>query len=186
MKKTTVFITLIAAFTLILSACGGGTKYEPEAINEETDVCEVCGMMVPNNQHATQIVLTDGKSLKFDDLGCLHEWKEDNDNDKIGAEFVRDYNTEEWIELKDATFVYHEEFMTPMAYGVYSFKDKADAEALIEEEGKGELLDAEALSNHKWEMNKEMMDHGDHGDHDEHDNHDDHDDDEDHDEHDVE
>src|SRR5699024_1834592 len=123
-------------------------------------------MMVPDNQHATQIVTTVGKGLKFDDIGCLHEWKEDQGEDEIGAEFVRDYNTEEWIEVIDVTFAFHEDFMTPMAYGVYSFKDKADAEQLVAEEGKGEVLNPNALASHDWEMN---MDHDDHHDHDDHD-----------------
>lgn len=153
------------------------SEYEPEEINEETDVCDVCAMAVPDNQHATQIVLQNDKSLKFDDLGCLYEWKDENGEDDIGAEFVRDFHSEEWIQIKDTTFVYDEEIETPMAYGVISFKDKAEAEKYIEDEGKGEILDAAALADHEWKMNKEMMDHGDHDDHDDmdHDDHDDHD-----------
>lgn len=159
MKKRYFLGMIMSTFLLVLAACGSGESYEAEAINENTDVCDVCAMMVPDNQHATQIVTTDGKVLKFDDIGCLHEWKENQGEDEIGAEFVRDFNTEEWIELKDATFAYHEDFMTPMAYGVYSFKDKSDAEQLIEEEGKGELLNPDTLASHEWEMN---MDHDDH------------------------
>lgn len=164
MKNSKLILMIIAAFTLVLAACGSddAKEYEPEAINEDTDVCEVCAMTVHDDQHATQIITTDEKSLKFDDLGCLYEWKDENDADKIGAEFVRDYNTEAWVQIKDATFVYHEDFQTPMAYGVYSFADKADAEALIEKEGKGDLLTASDLDNHEWVMNKEMMEgHGD-------------------------
>src|SRR5699024_11479013 len=58
---------------------------------------------------------------------------------------------------------------------VYSFADKEDAEALVDEEGKGEIMEPSDLDNHHWEANEEMMDHGD--DHDDHDGHgdDDHD-----------
>lgn len=194
MKNSKLILLIMAAFTLILAACGGNDakNYEPEAINEETDTCEVCGMVVADNEHATQIITKDEKSLKFDDLGCLYEWKDENDEDDIGAEFVRDFNSSKWVQIKDATFVYHEDFETPMAYGVYSFADKADAEALIKDEGKGELLDADALAKHEWKMNMDNMEgHGEHGDDmDEHDDHAEHGDDmheeENHDEHDKE
>lgn len=159
-KKSHIFIMLIVAFSIVISACGT-KEYQAEDIDEDTDTCEVCNMVVPDNEHATQIVLENEKVLKFDDLGCLYEWKSENGAEDIGAEFVRDYHTEEWIEIKDATFVYDEEFMTPMAYGVYSFADKEDAEALVDEEGKGELMEPSDLDNHHWKANKEMMDHGD-------------------------
>ncbi len=152
--------------------------YEPEPI-KDTDVCELCAMAVPDNQHATQIVLTNERSIKFDDIGCMIKWMKENGDEEVGMAFVRDYNTEEWFDVNEGTFVYHEEIMTPMAYGVISFKDANDAEAFIEEFGKGEILTRSDLDNHEWKMNKEMMEkmkeeHGhDHDDH-EHD-HDDHD-----------
>lgn len=183
MKKSRIFLMILITLTFVISACGSD-KYEAEAIDEEKDTCDVCSMAVPDNQHATQIVLEDGKVLKFDDLGCLFKWKDENGEDKIGAEFVRDYNSEEWLEIKDATFAYDSEFETPMAYGVYSFQDKADAEELIDKEGKGELMTADELAEHKWEMNMDMMDHGDHDEHDEHEDDNDHDEHDDHEEHD--
>lgn len=212
MKKSNVFLVVLAALMLVLAACGGDAGsdkdatdgkdtnqevaendatddkvYTPEDI-KDTDVCEVCAMSVPDNQHATQIILKNEKSLKFDDLGCLHEWKDENGEDDIGAEFVRDFHTEEWIEIKDATFVYDEEIETPMAYGVISFKNADEAEAYIDEHGKGVVMDAAALASHEWKMNMDMMNHDghDHGDDDGHDHHGDHDEHGDHDDHDEE
>lgn len=197
-KRFSLFLVILASLTLILAACGGDKNttedeatdanedvenvdeteedlaFKPEDINEDTDVCEVCAMAVPNNQHATQIVLQNEKSLKFDDLGCLYEWKSENGEDDIGAEFVRDFHTEEWIQIKDATFVYDEEIETPMAYGVISFKSEDEAKTYVEDEGKGEIMDATALSDHEWKMNKEMMDHGDHDGHGDDEEHSDH------------
>lgn len=187
MKKRNIFLLMLIFLLTVLAACGNDSTngedasnngeaeelaYTPEDI-QETDVCEVCAMAVPDDEHATQIVLTNDRALKFDDIGCLHQWKEENGEDDIGAEFVRDYHTEEWIQLKDATFVYDEEIMTPMAYGIISFKDSKDAEAYIETEGLGEILDVNDLASHHWERNMDMMDHHDH-DHDHH--HDDNDD----------
>lgn len=174
-----LFVTLLV-FTLMLTACGENGEsenttepaendvneltYEPEDINPDTDVCDICAMAVADEQYATQIVLENDRTLKFDDLGCLYEWLEENGTDEVGAKFVRDFNTKEWIQLEEATYVFDEAIETPMAYGVISFKNSEDAEQYVEDNGLGEILNESDLADHKWEM----MDH----DHDEHDDHD--------------
>lgn len=209
MKNKLFLFTIFASILFIFAACGGedtstnndnttdetettqsadveetAEVYEPEEI-KDTDVCEVCAMAVPNNEHATQMVLKNHRSLKFDDLGCLYKWVEQNGEDEIGKAFVRDFHTEEWLDINDATFVYHEEIPTPMAYGVISFKDASEAEAYVEEFGKGTIMTKNELDQHEWKMNKEMMMGHDHDhDHDDHDGHDHDDDEHNHDEHD--
>ena len=193
MKKFNIII-IFAALTILLAAGGNDDAanettdpnaedtevteetvdlaYEPDAIDPDTDVCEVCAMAVADDQYATQIVLENDRSLKFDDLGCLYGWIEENGKDDIGAAFVRDFHSEEWILLEDATYVFDEEIETPMAYGIISFENAEDAESYMEEHGLGELLTAEDLDDHKWEMMKHDHDHGDEEE-DDHGNHDD-------------
>lgn len=191
MKNKLLLLAIFTSIILIFSACGGGDQatddsltdetettestestlaYEPEDV-KDTDVCEVCAMAVPNNEHATQIVLTNERSIKFDDIGCMFKWINENGEDEIGTAFVRDYNSQEWFDLNEATFVYHEEIETPMAYGVISFINESDADAFVEEFGKGDILKRNDLNNHEWKMNKEMMGHGHDHDH-EHEDHD--------------
>lgn len=202
-------LILFAAMILVLAACGSDDNgeadstadkddsagemivYKPEAINPDVDVCEVCAMAVADDQFATQIVLKNKRALKFDDIGCMYRWINENGEDDIGAKFVRDYHTEEWMAVEEAVFVYDEQIETPMAYGMISFKDVADAEAFIEENGYGKLLTAADLMVHEWKMmmhdhhgHDDMGDHDDHGEHDDHDDHGEHD--ENHDEHDDE
>ena len=184
MKKFNLFVCL-AIFTMILAACGGNDEtnsdssemvdsdetaeleFEPEDIDPDSDVCEICAMAIADDQHATQIILKNDRSLKFDDLGCMYEWIEENGQDDIGAKFVRDFNTEEWVLLEDATYVFDEDIDTPMAYGIISFEDKADAESYIEENDHGEIVTVDDLEDHKWEMMDHDHDH-DHHDHDDH------------------
>lgn len=187
MKNRIFLVTVLAALLLALAACSGDnndatedkntdeaatteTAYEPEDV-KDTDVCEVCAMAVPNNEHATQIVLTNERSLKFDDIGCMYEWIEENGEEDIGTAFVRDFNSEEWFDFNEATFVFDESIETPMAYGIISFIEESEAEQFIDEFGTGELLDRADLTNHEWKMYKDMDGH----DHDEHD-HEEHDD----------
>src|SRR5690625_764561 len=181
MKKFSLFLIVTVCFVFLVVACSSNDKenkdvnsgksnevdalkYEPEDIDPETDVCEVCAMAVADDRHATQIILKNDRALKFDDLGCLYAWIEENGEEDIGAKFVRDYHTEEWILLEEATYVFGEQIETPMAYGIISFKDKSDAKEYMEEKSYGELLSSEELADHKWEMMDHDHDHHDHGD----------------------
>lgn len=180
MKRFSLFSLMFLFSTLILVACSNDdagessegsasdngseivekTQYQPADIDPDVDTCDVCGMAIADDEHATQIILTNDRSLKFDDIGDMFVWIEENGEEDIGAKFVRDFHTKEWLELEDASFVYDEEIMTPMGFGVISFKESEEAEQYIEESGLGQLLDVADLYEHEWEMSDH--DHEDH------------------------
>ncbi|GIP34401.1 nitrous oxide reductase accessory protein NosL [Paenibacillus sp. J2TS4] len=156
MKKMMLLI-LSSLVVLVAAGCGKKEDYKPVAINEGVDRCEVCNMLIEDDHNATQLILKDGKPLKFDDLGDLFVWTKEHGLDEVGQRFVRDYHSLEWLKLEEAYYVYDKTFQTPMAFGVYSFKDKASAEKFIEEQGKGTLMSASELDSHSWEPNMDMM-----------------------------
>ncbi len=147
---------MVSLMLLVVSACGSTVK--PRAINEKTDVCEVCNMAVMDNQFATQIVLENKQSLVFDDIGCMYRWINENKDEKIAGSFVRDYHDKEWIEREKAMYVYDEKIETPMSYHVVSFKNKKEAEDFAEKYDT-KVLSFDDLHDHEWKMNKA---HGDH------------------------
>jgi copper chaperone NosL len=154
-RKPTVYLAIIVLVTvLFLQACG--IEYQAQAINEETDRCTVCNMAVNDDAHATQIATVDGKTLKFDDIGCMYKWMSENDPKQIGMAFVRDFHDLSWLNYEEATYVYDATFKTPMAYGVLSFKDSKSAQLYVKEQGKGKVWSAEELKNHDWKVNREM------------------------------
>lgn len=155
---------LVVAMTvmLLLTGCGANDKPAAAAINPEADVCAHCNMAVPDNEHATQMILADGTVLKFDDIGCLIKHQDENELD-IAVSYVRDANTKEWIELEQATFLYDETIQTPMGYGILSFKDKAAAEAKQKEYPNGVIMGIADLKNHHWKRNMEHMKMNGHG-----------------------
>ncbi|WP_051236823.1 nitrous oxide reductase accessory protein NosL [Paenibacillus pinihumi] len=159
MRKSMGILLVLAGMMVLLAACGG-EKYEPHAINEATDVCAICKMAIKDDQYATQIVTKDGQSLKFDDIGCLNTWKKENGTDNIGAAFVRDYNSKQWLRYEKAYYAYDASYKTPMAYGIVSFEKEADAKAFIDGQGKGTLMTADELASHSWAVNRDMMDMG--------------------------
>lgn len=161
--KTSLKTVMVLLFgVLLLTACG--KKYEALPINEDVDICAICKMQVKDDAYATQLTTKYGKNYKFDDIGCMNQWKEENGTDNIGMDFVRDYNDKEWIEYSKATYVYDASLRTPMAYGILNFKDKQSAEAFVTEQGVGTIMTAEDLASHDWKQNTEMMEMmGDHG-----------------------
>lgn len=160
MKRWTLLSAVVMVVLVMLAGCGKD-KYPPVAINEEVDRCEICNMAIKDDAYATQIITAEGRSLKFDDLGCLNQWRVENGTDQIAATYVRDYNSLEWVKYDKAYYVYDASIQTPMAYGILSFEQQADAESYIQEHGAGTLFTAEQLATHTWAVNKDMM--GSHG-----------------------
>ncbi|MCK6073527.1 nitrous oxide reductase accessory protein NosL [Paenibacillus silvae] len=155
MNKRWILAMVLLLGTVMLTACG--QKYAAVPINEEVDICAICNMQVKDDAFATQLTTKDGKNYKFDDVGCMNEWKKQNGTDNIGMDYVRDYNDKEWIEFSKATYVYDASLKTPMAYGVLNFKDKASAEAFVAEQGVGTIMTADELASHDWTQNMDNM-----------------------------
>ncbi|WP_416826603.1 nitrous oxide reductase accessory protein NosL [Ectobacillus polymachus] len=155
MKKGFISVVLLLVILTITTACGK-QEVKPTAVDEKNDKCANCNMAVMNDQFATEVILENGKTMKFDDIGCMYKWLNKNNGEKIQAKFVRDYNSKEWVSSDKATYVYDASIKTPMAYNVISFQNKNDAESYLKT-NKGQLLTYQDLNNHSWEMNKEMM-----------------------------
>lgn len=149
MKWTTI-IGVIVGVSLFMIGCGK-QEAQPVDIAEGVDKCDVCHMHVANDQHATELVLQDGKALKFDDIGCMHTWVKEHGAEQVDTQFVRDYYTAEWLKADQATFAYDKTYKTPMGYGIYSFQDKAAAEAFVSEQTTGVVMNADSLNSHTWE-----------------------------------
>jgi copper chaperone NosL len=149
---------IVMTISMLMGGCGK-QEAKPVDIVEGVDKCDVCHMNVANDHNATEIVLQDGKVLKFDDIGCMYRWTKEHDKEQVEARFVRDYLSKEWVKSDQATYVYDKTFKTPMGYGVYSFKDKAAAEAFVKEQKTGSVMSVQDLDNHTWEssMKKHMQ-----------------------------
>ncbi|MCR8645478.1 nitrous oxide reductase accessory protein NosL [Paenibacillus sp. N1-5-1-14] len=157
MKKS-LFVMLSLMITFLLITGCGKEKAAAVAVNEAADKCAICNMQVKDDAFAVQLTTKDGKNYKFDDIGCMNEWAKKNAADSVEVKYVRDYNTKEWIDYSTAQYVYDASFKTPMAYGIYSFKDKQAAQMFVDEQKKGKLMTATELNNHTWDRAKGNMD----------------------------
>lgn len=153
MKKYLFIISML--LILYLSACGM-KDLVPVAIDEKNDKCVQCNMAVLDDQFATEVVLENGKTYTFDDIGCMFKWVDENPDQKIAARFVRDYESEKWIKVEEATYVYDESIKTPMAYNVISFSNEKKAKEFAADLN-ATVLTSKEIEDHSWGMNKEMM-----------------------------
>ncbi|SDT27807.1 copper chaperone NosL [Paenibacillaceae bacterium GAS479] len=160
MKKRMTAMLMVALTIMLIAAGCGKAGHEPIAVDESVDKCAICNMAVRDDAYAVQLTTKEGKTFKFDDIGCMNDWKSKNADAAISAEYVRDYNDKAWVAYNDAYYVYDADFKSPMAYGVYSFKDKKAAESFVGEQGKGKLMTAQELGSHNWAQNKEQMNMG--------------------------
>ncbi|WP_338754551.1 nitrous oxide reductase accessory protein NosL [Bacillus sp. FJAT-52991] len=140
----------MAASAMLLTACGKEQTYEPVEINPDIDVCDVCNMSITESQYATEVLLKDGSVETFDDIGCMVEYLNEQDEKTIGEKYVRDALSGDWVKLNKATFLYNKDYWTPMAYGVVSFSDQSSAEDYMKKEGKGEIMTLEEVMKHDW------------------------------------
>lgn len=153
------FWIMLLSFCLlaVLAACGQKAEAQPQPIDEKVDTCAQCHMAIKNNGYAAQYVTTDGKSLKFDDIGCLHKYEGDHKEDQIAARFVQDSQSKEWLKLENASYVLASSVPTPMGYGVHAFKDKTAADAFVKEKATGTVMSYTDLQKHEWKMDKGNM-----------------------------
>ncbi|MBT2583262.1 nitrous oxide reductase accessory protein NosL [Planococcus sp. ISL-109] len=145
MKK----IALIIAAVIGLAGCGE-TDLTPRAIQAETDVCAVCNMSITYEEFAGQLIEQDGDHFVFDDLGCLIEHINGMDQTELGAAFIKDAVTDEWLNIERAAYVYAKDEWTPMAYHVLAFEDEQAAEEWLDSGREGELLTLEDLYGFDW------------------------------------
>lgn len=141
-------VAFIAACAIFLGACSNDT-YEPREIQAETDVCAICNMSITHVDYAAQSVLKNGDTIVFDDIGCLMAYREEHGDENIGASYIRDFESNAWLNIQDASYVYDREHWTPMNYGVLAFVNEEAAQAFIDETS-GDLLAYTDLTTFNW------------------------------------
>ncbi len=123
-------LILIAAF--LIYSCSREIK--PEEI-EPHDICYLCKMAISQLNFATEIVTPAGEVYKFDDIGCMIEFKRMKGLPKGSVMFVRDFYSKEWVKIEEAYFVRSEKIQTPMNYFIATFKTRESLQKFLEEYG---------------------------------------------------
>jgi copper chaperone NosL len=138
--KSTFLAYLWGLCLLAVTACGGPTvtpEMPPEILYGE-DVCDQCNMIINDERYAAGLVVeTEPGQYEhriFDDIGDLLVYeKEQGDELVIAAYYVHDYNSKEWIDGQTAYYIYSQELISPMGFGLAAAAQQLEAETLAEE-----------------------------------------------------
>lgn len=115
--------------------------------------CSKCGMFPAKYpQWQTQIVFNDGQMAPFDGCKCMFgflfnmsEYDKEHTPADIGAVWVREFNSGDWIDARKALYVMGSDEMGPMGKELIPFADTGAAEAFQEKHG-GQIALYDAIS----------------------------------------
>jgi copper chaperone NosL len=119
MRNNNRFIGFLA---LLIAGCGS-PEIRPVDIYPE-DMCAHCRMAISDQSFASEIITGDRSVYKFDDIGCMEEFRRKASGLAVTATFVKDYDTKGWLPIDGATIV-RTGVRTPMGSGKLAFADSA-------------------------------------------------------------
>ena len=98
---------------------------------EPSDMCRYCKMAISEKRFAAEYLDQQSETFKFDDLGCMRNYVQGRPaGQDIKAWFVVDFESKQWLDGRQASYVHSTQFKTPMSGGIVVLKEKARAEHL--------------------------------------------------------
>ncbi len=135
MKRKLAFLIVL----VLAISCSDNPESGPVEIYYGEDICESCKMIISEKDFAAQYKLSTGKTVKFDDLGCMFHYMKGEDKAQISAVYVMDYDSKQWIDGESAYYVWTDNISTPMGHGVVAMRGSQEAKELANKE-KGKYL----------------------------------------------
>ena len=135
---------VVMVVALAAAACSTAEATGPPEINYGRDICIECGMVIDEARFAAAYRLADGSENVFDDVGGLIIHGRETGDLAAASVWVHDFETEEWVEARDAFYVPTIAVASPMAHGILSFSDEERAMRFAEDLG-GEVLGWEVV-----------------------------------------
>ena len=127
------------ALTLTAAACG---TPGPRPLAFGAEQCGHCHMTLADPRFAGELVTTTGKTIPFDDVGCLAMYVGTGGmtRDQIASLWVSDFaHPDSLFDANQAVFLRSDSLHTPMDYHVVAFRQGRTADSVRAALG-GELL----------------------------------------------
>ncbi|MEX0845565.1 MAG: nitrous oxide reductase accessory protein NosL [Balneolaceae bacterium] len=134
---------------LLLTSC---VSREPAELNLHSDECAYCIMVVSDDQFASQLVTSKGKSYMFDSVECLAAYSMKNpDQIQNGNLYVSDYqNPGNWLSIKNADFYVSEDIKSPMGLSLFAIQKSEDPANFANEYEELSWAQVQELVKEKW------------------------------------
>ncbi len=127
-KFKLLFSTLFLVTMMLLTACSSSTESE----KQELRICPQCNMELPKSNLHTSTIDDNGKTVYFDDIGCMILWaKENNLNFKTMKTKVFVNDSKKYINSFDLFYKIGEK--TPMSYGFAAYEKELDGTISFDE-----------------------------------------------------
>lgn len=117
-------LAILTAVTVLFISCSHNEQDGPSEIFFGEDICDRCKMIISEKEFAAQYRLSEGDTVKFDDIGCMIHYLNEVESRRVESVYVTDYFTGDWINADEANFLWTRNITTPMGYGIISLKDK--------------------------------------------------------------
>ncbi len=131
-----MIVVAMAAFSLFC-LMGAASAEGPPAKVGPRERCPVCGMFVAKYPNWIVRVRADGRWYAFDGVKDMMAWRFHPEQyggvpaEKIGAVWVRDYYTLEWIDGRKAFYVVGSDVYGPMGHELVPFASRPTAENFL-------------------------------------------------------
>ena len=79
-------------FLIFAISCSDKPESGPVEIYYGEDICERCKMIISEKDFAAQYQLSNGKTHKFDDIGCMIHYVDEHDNN-ISSVYMIDFDS---------------------------------------------------------------------------------------------
>lgn len=117
-------LRVLLVWGILSAGCSGGDIRPVDLYPEDT--CALCRMAISDARFASEIIESDGTVHKFDDVGCLLQFREQLSPARVAAIFLKDYETVAWMRYEHSTIV-ETGIATPMASGKVAFAESGRA-----------------------------------------------------------
>ena len=124
---------LLSFVLFLFLGCEQKPTSGPAKIHWDRDMCDRCVMVLSDRKNTVQLQHpTMKKTYKFDDIGCMVLWfEEENIDFKESAKiWITDAMTGEWIDARSA--FYSSQNVTPMAFGYSAHASKQSIKEGVE------------------------------------------------------
>lgn len=135
----------LTALAALITVVGCGVP-GPRALALGVDQCAHCHMTLADARFAGELVTATGKTLPFDDVGCLAMYVATIVEDgRVGSVWVNDFlHPDSLLDATRAVFLRSDSLRTPMDYHVVAFRPGRTADSVRGVLG-GELLSWEQV-----------------------------------------
>ncbi len=124
---------------IVIVGCQSGSKLDqPPSIRYGEDPCDECFMLINEERYASAYVNNQGQARRFDDIGCMLIYHNDNQED-VAFFWVKDFNTHKWLRVDNAVFIRSDSIHSPMGFGIIAIENENAAKD-VQEKYPGKII----------------------------------------------